>query len=192
MTKMSAPRAGTALQHFHDGLPEKLAESGVSPRAAEALLAFDSAVFGWHRRMMKGELPARLIAEMGVDLELSQFHALTAINRIQCGVGRAQAAEVTVGLLAEEMSLDPSRASRIASALIAGGWLKRAVAQDDARKTVLVLTDKARKVFARFRDLKWQKLLEVFSDWSEADIEAFSRLFTRYSEGTARVYSAGE
>lgn len=165
-----------------------LADAGHSPDAVEALLSLDAAMFAWHRRMMKGELPGKLIQEMGTDLELSQFHALTAISRIEHGIGRAQPELATVGLLAEEMTLDPSRASRIASSLIAGGWLRREVAQDDGRKSVLMLTAKADAVFAEFRALKWRKLLELFADWDEADIEAFSRLFQRYSEGSAAVY----
>jgi DNA-binding MarR family transcriptional regulator len=173
---------------FHADLPDRLAEAGHSPEAVAALLGFDSEMFAWHRRALKGELAGRLIAEMGLEIELSQFHALTAIHRIEHGVGRAAPLPATVGLLAEEMSLDPSRASRIASGLIDEGWVRRDVAQDDGRKSVLVLTDKADAVFRRFRDLKWDKLLEVFADWNEADILAFSRLFARYSEGMARVY----
>ncbi len=90
------------------------------------------------------------------------------------------------------MTIDPSRASRIATGLIAGGWVERAVAQEDGRKSVLLLTDKAHDAFERFRVAKWDKLLSVFADWSEDDIRAFARLFTRYSEGMARVYGAGE
>jgi len=181
-----------SLPHYHAGLSEGLAAAGHSETTIEALLTLDTEMFVWHRRMMKGELAGRLIAEMGLDLELSQFYALTAISRIQHGVARAKPEPATVGLLADEMDIDPSRASRIASGLIADGWVRREVAQDDGRKSILVLTEEAWSVFGRFRDLKWQKLLKIFDDWEEADIEAFSRLFRRYSEAMARVYSRDE
>ena len=63
------------------------------------------------------------------------------------------------------------------------------LAQDDGRKAVLVLTDKAREVFLQFRVLKWQKLIAVFEHWSEDDIQCFSRLFARYSEDVRKVYN---
>ena len=188
---MSAAKIQTPPD-FHADLPARLAAAGHGAPAIEALLALDTEMFAWHRRLAKGELPGRLIAEMGLDLELSQFHALTAISRIHHAIGRDHAEPATVGLLAEEMALDPSRASRIASGLIAGGWVRRAAAQDDGRKSVLVLTDKARAVFERFRAAKWDKLLSIFAEWDEADIQTFARLFARYSEGVARVYQADE
>lgn len=174
---------------FHADLPERLASAGLAPEAVSALLALDSEMFAWHRRVVKGELPARIIAETGLDLDLGEFTALTAISRIEHGVGRNAPEPATVGLLAEELAIDPSRASRVASGLIEAGWVRREAAQEDARKSILVLTEQARAAFRQFRDLKWEKLLEVFADWNTDDIAAFSRLFTRYSEGVARAYS---
>lgn len=173
---------------FQEGIRERLIAAGVAPEAAEALLAFDSGVFFWKRMAMKAEVPGRLIEELGLDLELSQFSSLTAITRIQNGIGRNAAQPATIGLLAEEMNIDPSRASRIATDLIARGYLRREAAQDDGRKSILVLTDKAVSAFQAFRDLKWDKMLQVFSAWSDADIITFSGLFTRYCEDLRQVY----
>jgi DNA-binding MarR family transcriptional regulator len=181
----------TIFPGFHDDLPERLAAAGHAPDAAAALLDLDTEMFSWHRRSMKGEFAGRLIAEMELDLELSQFHALTAISRIEHGVGRLRAEPATVGLLAEEMAIDPSRASRIATGLIEAGWLRREAAQEDGRKSVLLLTDRARAAFRQYRDLKWDKLLHVFADWDEGDIRAFARLFARYSAGMAQVFAGG-
>lgn len=174
--------------NYHDDLPARLADAGFAPDVAHALMALDAEMFVWHRRAVKGELPARLIAEAGLDLDFSAFTALTAILRITNGVGRAKAEPATVGLLAEELSIDPSRASRVTSGLIEAGWVRRDVAQEDGRKSILVLTDRAQDAFNQFRDLKWSKLVQVFADWSEDDIRAFARLFARYSEGVERVY----
>ena len=170
--------------------PARLAESGFAPDTQDALLALEEAMFHWHRRVLKGELTGRLLAEMGAELEPGLFQGLTAVVRIETGVGRTAPAQPTVGLVAEEMAIDPSRASRIASGLIAAGWLRRAAAQDDGRKAVLEFTDMARDVFARFREAKWAKMLSVFEGWSEDDIRDFARLFARYSEAVALVYHA--
>ncbi|WP_281843430.1 MarR family winged helix-turn-helix transcriptional regulator [Sinisalibacter aestuarii] len=180
------------LPRFHADLPDRLEAAGFAPAVVEALLGLDAEMFVWHRRAAKGELVGLLLSEMDLGLELSQFFALMAINRIEHGIARAQAEPATVGLLAEEMAIDPSRASRIASGLIAEGWLRRDVAQGDGRKSILVITDKARDAFSQFRDAKWDKLLTVFADWSAEDIQSFSRLFTRYSNGMARVHCAGD
>ena len=97
---------------------------------------------------------------------------------------------MTVGLLAEEMDIDPSRASRIASDLIGRGFVRREAAQDDGRKSILVLTDAAWKVLGRVSDQKWSKMGAIFEGWSEDEITTFSRLFLRYIDGIARVYRA--
>ena len=170
---------------------DRLSREGVAPRVAEALMELDSAVFLWHRMAVKGELPARLMTEMGVGLEPSQFFALTAVVRIECGIGRARPEAATVGLLAEELAIDPSRASRVASELIAGGFLRREADQHDGRKTILRLTEKASETMSAFRELKWSRLLEVFGDWEGEEVEVFSRLFARYVEGIRRVYGIG-
>lgn len=161
--------------------PPRLAESAFSPETKEALLGLEAAMFEWHRQVLKGELTCRLLAEMETDLEPALFQGLTAIFRIATGVGRDAPAEPTVGLVAEEMAVDPSRASRIASALIERGYVARAAAQEDGRKSVLVLTGKARTVLTELRERKWARLMRVFEGWSEADIACFSRLFGRYA-----------
>lgn len=176
---------------FFAEIPAKLAEAGHGEGAIAALLDLDAEMFAFHRRGAKGELVGKLIGEMGLTLELAEFTALTAISRITYGIGREVAEPATVGLLAEELGLDPSRASRLATSLIAAGWVRRAVAQDDGRKSVLEFTDKAVTMFARFRDLKWQKMIEIFAGWEAEDIEAFARLFARYGEDFVKVYSAG-
>lgn len=165
---------------FHEGLADQLAVAGHAAPAAEALKALDAAAFRWHRIAMKGEVPRRILVEMGVDLEPSQFAAMTAITRIQQGIGRDEPMAATIGLLAEEMSVDASRASRVAADLIAQGYVRREVAQDDGRKSVLVLTEKAVTIFTEFRRVKWEKMLAAFQDWSPDEIVRFSELFGRY------------
>jgi DNA-binding MarR family transcriptional regulator len=176
---------------FQDHAAEQIAAAGRSPEASEALLALDRALFLWLRRAMKGELPGRLLQELGLDLEVAQFYALTAIVRIEGGIGRERPEAATVGLLAEEMNLDPSRASRIAGDLISKGYLRREADQEDGRRTVLRLTERAGTAMAALRERKWAKLVEVFADWSDEDIRTFATLFERYREGMSRVVDGG-
>lgn len=172
----------------HEGLRPRVLARGHSPDAAQALVDFDAAAFVWHRLAARGEMPRKLLAEMGQVLEISQFHSLTAILRIQGGKGHCPAQPATIGLLAEELNLDPSRASRIASDLIAAGYLRREAAQDDGRKSVLVLTERAEAIFCTFRDLRFDKVMDVFNGWTDDEIIQFSALFTRYCDRLRDVF----
>ena len=174
---------------FHEGLPERLAAEALSDTAAGALLNLDVAMFLWHRMAVKGEMPRKLLAELNLDLDLTDLHCLTAITRIETGIGRP-ATSATIGAVAEEMNIDPSRASRMTADLIQRGYLRREADQADGRKSVLVLTTAADHVFARFRDRKWDKLIALFRDWPEDDIIRFSVLFERYSTAMRGLYAS--
>ena len=175
-------------ERVHDGL----LEAGFSEDAAIALLSFDLDQFHHMRRVMKGDVPVILLRDLNSGLEGSHFHALTAITRIQCGIGRDSAKQATVGLLAEELNVDPSRASRIVADLVERGYLERAASQQDGRRSILTLTQTAIKLFEAFRMRKWQKTMAVFKDWPEADILAFARLFARYNDDMGTAYPARE
>ena len=108
--------------------------------------------------------------------------------RITHGVGRDAPQRATVGALAGELALDPSRASRLAQQLIARGLVRREVAQDDARKTILVLTDLAHKVLVGIRVQKWDRYQATFDGWSDEDIIAFGRLFGRFLDAQATAW----
>ncbi len=174
--------------HFHAGIRDRLVAAGRGPEAAEALIALDSAMFVWYRVVSQGQFTAPLLSAVGAPLELSQFRALTAVTRIAQGIGRAAPAAPTVGALAEELGLDPSRASRVAADLIAAGYLRREAAQEDGRKTVLALTDMAIATFAAYRDIKWDRYVAVFDDWSDKEIATFATLFARFFDGMSGAY----
>lgn len=178
--------------HYRETVGQTLAAKGFSPDVSEALLDLDAELFRMMRSMVKGELPAQLMREIGAELELAQFQALTAVLRIQSGISRLDGREATIGHVAAEMNVDPSRASRVVSELIASGHLSRGVSQQDARRSVLEPTPKARKLLAEFRDLKWQKLMQVFDSWTEAEILDFSRLFLRFRDGMRAAYPGRE
>lgn len=176
----NAPSGFPESKRLGAAVPEQLVEHGFPQDVAEAMVAFDAASFVLKHALMKGDLPKQVIASLGLDLELQHFHCLTAIWRIQSGLGRRSAAQATIGLLAEELNIDPSRASRVTTDLVTKGYLRREAAQDDGRKSVMVFTPSAHSVFAKFKDIKWSKYIDVFSQWEHDDILTFSRLFNRY------------
>jgi DNA-binding MarR family transcriptional regulator len=175
--------------HPHDRIKAKLQAQGYGAEVVAALLTLDADHFHYVRRVMKGDVPQSLMDEVNAGLEPTQFHALSAILRIRGGYARPPA-EATVGLLAEELALDPSRASRIAADLVERGLLQRSVSQEDGRRSVLVPTDAAWALMEAFLDAKWQRSLRLFAQWSDEDIVTFARLFGRYTEGMREQYPA--
>ena len=168
----------------------RLSLLGFAPEAIEAMLDFDAEHFAYVRRIKKGDVPQALMNEIGAGLDVSQFHALSAILRIRGGYARPMPQEPTVGLLAEELCIDPSRASRIAADLVDRGLAVRAVSQEDGRRSILNPTEAGMTVMQGFMQAKWQRNARIFADWSAEDIGTFARLFSRYSEGVRREYPA--
>ena len=173
----------------NDRIKATLQAQGNAVEVAEALLSLDADHFHFVRRVMKGDVPQSLMDELNAGLVATQFHALSAILRIRGGYARPPY-EATVGLLAEELALDPSRASRIAADLVDRGLLQRTVSQEDGRRSVLVPTDAAWALMEAFLDAKWQRTIRLFAQWSAEDIVTFARLFGRYTEGMREQYPA--
>ena len=193
LTGMTFTPSAIRPPRFHDQARQNLRAAGYGEAVSDALMALDIEQFHYVRRVIKGDLPQALIEELGAGLEVTQFHALSALVRLQCGQGRGGlgiATEATVGHLAEEMAVDPSRASRIAADLVERGYLRRAVSQQDGRRSVLELTEQANALFDAFHAAKWQHSLALFKGWSEQDILDFSRLFAAYAEGMRQEYPA--
>lgn len=180
----------TPISSYQDRVLPHLRDAGFSEQAAAALLQIDAEHFHYVRRVMKGDVPQSLMDELGAGLEATQFHAISAIMRIRNGFGRQAPDEPTVGLLAEEMCLDPSRASRIAADLVDRGLVRREASQQDGRRSILVPTDQAHVLMSAFIAAKWKRTVKIFSGWDDADILAFARLFTRYAEGMRDHYPA--
>lgn len=183
-----APHRVPALQ---DGVAERLERAGRSAAAVAALLEVDQGLFAWRRALVKGELVAAVLAALGRDVEVAEFAALAAVGRIIHGIGHPAPGEATVGALAQEMAIDPSRASRLAGQLTAKGYLRREVAQSDARKAILVPTEAARRLMADFRDRKWDRYEQVFADWSDADLVNFAGLLARYLDAEQAAGAGG-
>jgi DNA-binding MarR family transcriptional regulator len=185
---MTGPTPRNPTAHYHETALADLVAAGFSAEAAQSLMVLDADLFQHVRRVMKGDIPQSLMRELQTDLDTTQFHALGAITRIQQGHGRVALAEVTVGDLAEDMNVDPSRASRIASDLVERGYLMRAASQADGRRSILVLTDKAQDLFRAFHAAKWQRTMRMYQGWSAEEIVTFARLFGKYREGMERQY----
>lgn len=157
-----------ALQSF-------LARSGKDSDLADALMRIDTVVLNWRRQMHKRELGHRALRALGLDIELAQVDTLFAI------AAPNEADETMVSTVAERLSIDPSRASRLVAEMVNGGYARRAVSQRDARRTILELTPAGEAVVDAVQKYKWLLLGEFFSGWAREDVETFVPLLERYS-----------
>ena len=190
MTDTSKPRFFDP--RIHAGIPQFLEGKGFSPDASEALLQLDMALFQWRRMAEKGEFKGKVLEGVTETLEPALLQGLLSIAQLSAGIGRTEPVQPTIGMVAEVMAVDPSRASRIVSELVSRGFVERRAAQEDARRSVLVVTPKSRQFLGEFTLSKWRILSEVFKGWEGEDIATFSRLFARYVSGLVRVVSGGQ
>ena len=153
---------------------------GMSEDAAKAIVGIDASAFVWRRRMLKGEMVRSILGALAIDIDQSEFETLTALSRLKGGAFSEAKSEVTIGDIAEEMAIDPSRASRLIAGLVTKGYVRREVAQSDARKTILHPTAASRSLFDAFMTLKWPLMFDAFGQWSDTDLAAYERLFALY------------
>ncbi|QLY30227.1 MarR family winged helix-turn-helix transcriptional regulator [Nocardia huaxiensis] len=103
----------------------------------------------------------------------------------------AKESEVTVGMVAELLGVDPSVASRMVSDNIKAGYLKRAASQEDGRRTVLELSPEGLDLMARFRRHQRDAYDYITADWSEDDRLEFARLMLKYVDSLAGLKERG-
>lgn len=172
---------------IHSGVPELLDEKGFSSASIESLLALDLSMFKWRRIAEKGDFKGKMLDGVEEKLEPALMQGLFSIAQISAGLGVPAAKEPTIGMVADRMSIDPSRASRIVAGLVEKGFVTRAISQDDGRKSVLVLTPKSHTYLHQFIQSKWKIFATIFDDWEAQEIADFSRLFTRYCDAIGDI-----
>lgn len=88
--------------------------------------------------------------------------------------------DVTVGAIAQKLSIDPSRASRVVASGIRAGYLVRLASQGDGRRIVLRLSPEGRRLLERVKKLRLQHLAFALDSWNESDAADFARLLSRF------------
>lgn len=176
-------------------LVELAREAGFSQEAAEAVASIDVVMQKIRRSFQRRDFGRAVLQSLGSDLDVGHLDTLAAIS------GHAEefapeVAEVTVGLIAERLGIDPSRASRLAAEVVERGYARRVASQTDARRICLELTPRGRTFIDAFRRNKWELFSQALGSWSEADLVTFAELMSRFSDwatandGIARSASA--
>jgi len=154
---------------------------GVSPDVTQHALELDAILQAWRRRVQKRELGHMALTELGLPLDVPKLDVMIAIWAPSNEFGATGKEETMVATIAARLGIDPSRASRLVTELIAEGYAARAVSQQDARRTIVTLTDKGNAVVTAVRTIKYLVLGSFLSDWTEEEMETLTPLLNRLS-----------
>ena len=118
------------------------------------------------RQSARGQLSSRDVALMAV---------LDVVEEAQ-RAGQA----ATVGSVAEAMDVDQPRASKLVTAAISIGLLRREADQSDGRRSLLVLTAAGQAQLECTHRFRRRVFVEAMRDWSATERHQFARLLTRF------------
>ncbi|WP_433512805.1 MarR family winged helix-turn-helix transcriptional regulator [Nonomuraea sp. CA-143628] len=135
------------------------------------IAAVERAMVAIRRRQSRRAL-ARLQGAPGPE-----FEVLDVIESASAGTA------ATVSTVAEALSIDQPRASRLVAAAVAAGLVERRADQADGRRALLVLTDAGRTALEQAHRGRQAAFAEAMTGWSEAERAEFARLLTRFVEG---------
>jgi DNA-binding MarR family transcriptional regulator len=162
-----------------------LLDRNLSPDAAQAAIDIDAEMANMRRSMARKDFGRMALRELKLEIDMTD---LEVISMIECGPGAD--GQITVGLIAERLAVDPSRASRIVADAVDKGIVRRVASQSDARRIGLELTDEGRSHADAIRQFKWNTFAQAFDNWSDEDLVTFAKLFKRYSMTMSEIKSS--
>ena len=127
------------------------------------------------RRALGPPMLAAITERLGLRLDFGSTSVVDAVEEPGTDGG-----DVTVGLVAERLGLDASRASRLVAAAVAAGLVRREASQEDGRRSHLTLTDLGQRVLEIEQDVRRRYVTDGMAEWSAADRRAFAELLTRF------------
>ena len=164
--------------HGDQDLADLARSNGLSDAAAEAVAAIDAVMSKVRRSVQRRDFGRLILARIDPSLEVSHLDAIVALS---AGVGDTPRDEVTVGIIAERMGIDPSRASRICADLVERGYAVRVASQLDARRICLKLTARSERLVTAVRQTKWRIFAGSLAQWDEQELVTFALLLERFA-----------
>jgi DNA-binding MarR family transcriptional regulator len=126
---------------------------------------------------MRREFGRIVLAQVAPDLDVAHMDVIAAIGHRADGGPE----EVTVGLIAERLGIDPSRASRVSADVVDRGFARRVASQQDARRICLELTPKGQRFVSAIRQNKMALFASALGQWQESELIVFANLLDRFS-----------
>jgi DNA-binding MarR family transcriptional regulator len=161
-------------------LADLAARNGLSPDAAQALASIDALMHQVRRNILRRDFGRRVVAAIDPTLEVAHLDVISAIAHSPVYLDEPRE-EVTVGLIAERLGIDPSRASRVVADVVERGYAVRVASQSDARRICLELSPTGKRFIEAVRINKWNLFAQALGRWKERDLIAFAALFERFA-----------
>ena len=156
-------------------------DRGLSPAAAEAVASIDAVMHKVRRSIQRRDFGRQVMAKLDPSLEVAHLDAISAIAHNPVWSAEGPVPEVTVGLIAERLGIDPSRASRVVADVVERGYARRVASQLDARRICLELTGKGRNFVEAVRRNKLEIFARALGKWNERELVVFASLLDRFS-----------
>jgi len=179
-TVADKPDRSSALCQTHgdQDLADLARSNGLSEAAAEAVAAIDAVMTKVRRSVQRRDFGRLILERIDPSLEVSHLDAIIALSVITSDTPQD---EVTVGIIAERMGIDPSRASRISADLVERGYAFRVASQLDARRICLKPTAKSERLVTAVRQTKWRIFAGALAQWDQQDLVTFANLLERFA-----------
>lgn len=171
-------------------LAELAEANGLGPEAAQAVASIDAILLKIRRSMMRRDFGRQVLAAIDPELETTHLDVISAIGYVPASPDEARE-EVTVGLIADRLGVDPSRASRVVADVVERGYALRVASQADARRICLELTPRGKHLIDAVRIMKWKLFSRALGQWNERDLITFAALFERFSSWTSDLGAVG-
>ena len=156
-------------------------DAGFSPEGAAAIYQIDIIMQRVRRGLARREFVAEILAAIDPSMELAHLDVMSVISHWKYEAAADSGSEVTVGLVAEKLGVDPSRASRLVAEIVDKGYARRVASQADARRICVEPTEKGWALSGEFRRRKWDMLAQGLKGWSNEELVLFADLLDRFS-----------
>jgi len=124
------------------------------------------------------EAQSRLERRLGADLE-ARCNVPHAWFEVLVRLARSEAGRLTMGSLAEEVSLTTGGVTRLVDRMEAAGYVERVPCPTDRRVSYASLTDRGRTKLDEAAQVHAANLRSVFADFSDEDRSTLDALLDR-------------
>jgi DNA-binding MarR family transcriptional regulator len=157
-----------------------------SPEINATLSQAAESLFRLGRLFSRVAVPTLVSGHTARALELSRILIVQAVETLQTMPEQ----EATIGAIAQQLTIDPSTASRLVADAIRDGYLVRGASPTDSRRVQLDLTEAGRTLAQSARAYQMTIFHQVTSDWSDQERAEFARLFVRFVEAVSTSVQA--
>ncbi|HEY7418607.1 MAG TPA: MarR family winged helix-turn-helix transcriptional regulator [Ktedonobacteraceae bacterium] len=165
--------------------PIQVEEGSENRDRSSVLNVAGQALFRLGRLFSKYPMREQLMQRTGKAIEVSRIVVTEAVAAGPEEPGQ----EITVGVVASRLGIDPSTASRLVMETINAGYLSRSTSQADSRRLRLELTDMGRKLVEEAHHYQRVVFEHVTREWSEQEQQEFARLLVKFVASVAENYT---